>query len=146
MNWIIFISLIILIVVFPFLNYYYFTLKENKYETAILESYDWMKENIQEDAVIMTRNPWELTFHTGIKSIVIPYTDYKETMKLVEKYDVSYIDLSFTDEISKSVHQQNTELIIRQQILELYLGNDTEDFELVYENDLVYIFKIKNKS
>jgi len=146
LNWIIFISLIILIVVFPFLNYYYFTLKENKYETAILESYDWMKENIQEDAVIMTRNPWELTFHTGIKSIVIPYTDYKETMKLVEKYDVSYIDLSFTDEISKSVHQQNTELIIRQQILELYLGNDTEDFELVYENDLVYIFKIKNKS
>ncbi len=141
--WIIFLLITSGIILFPFVNEYYFLLKGNSNEEALVDGFLWIKENTPEDAVIMSRNMIDLTFHTGRKSIATPYADYNRTMALIERYNVTYLEVNFATPTEKALAEMNPDLIIRQQFRELYLGQNTADFELVYSNDLVYVFKRK---
>ena len=64
-------------------------------------------------------------------------------MALIDQYNITYIEIDFTDLPTKALAEMDPDLIIRQQFRELYLGQDTDDFERVYSNDFVYVFERK---
>lgn len=59
---------------------------------ADLDAYDWLKRNTPSDAVVMTRNPWQLNWHSERPALMIPYTTDRETfLRLARRYNVRYL-------------------------------------------------------
>ncbi len=57
-----------------------------------LAAYAWIEQHTPSDAVVMTRNPWQLNWHTSRAAVMIPNTsDYDILMFLARYYDVDYI-------------------------------------------------------
>lgn len=56
-----------------------------------LRAYDWLAANTAPDAVVMTRVPWQLTFYSGRRSVMIPLGGVEEVQRIVEKYGVDYL-------------------------------------------------------
>lgn len=60
--------------------------------TRNVDEYRTVRETLPEDAVVMTQNPWEFTFHTGLKSVIVPYTSSPEVLlKTAERYKVTHL-------------------------------------------------------
>lgn len=59
---------------------------------ADLDAYAWLRRNTPPDAVIMTRNPWQLNWHSERPALMIPYTPDRETfLRLARRYNVRYL-------------------------------------------------------
>lgn len=59
---------------------------------ADLDAYDWLKRTTPPDAVVMTRNPWQLNWHSERPALMIPYTTDPETLlRLARRYNVRYL-------------------------------------------------------
>lgn len=59
---------------------------------ADLDAYAWLKRNTPPDAVVMTRNPWQLNWHSERPALMIPYTTDRETfLHLARRYNVRYL-------------------------------------------------------
>ncbi len=59
---------------------------------ADLDAYAWLKRNTPPDAVMMTRNPWQLNWHSERPALMIPYTTDPETfLQLARRYNVRYL-------------------------------------------------------
>ncbi len=59
---------------------------------ADLDAYAWLKRNTPPDAVVMTRNPWQLNWHSERPALMIPYTTDRETfLRLARRYNVRYL-------------------------------------------------------
>ncbi len=57
-----------------------------------LVAYEWLRENTPPDAVVMTRNPWQLNWHAQRPSLMIPNTaDHDMLFFLGNYYDAQYI-------------------------------------------------------
>jgi hypothetical protein len=57
-----------------------------------VRAYEWLRENTPADAVVMTRNPWQLNWHAQRAAVMIPNTsDYDILLFLAQHYDVDYI-------------------------------------------------------
>jgi 4-amino-4-deoxy-L-arabinose transferase-like glycosyltransferase len=54
--------------------------------------YEQVASIIPQDAIVFTSDPWEFSYHTRIRSVMLPYSD-KDTvlLSLSEKYGVGYI-------------------------------------------------------
>lgn len=52
-------------------------------------------ELLPNDAVVFNNNPWEFSFHTGIKTVVLPYTDSLTLIeKVAKRYGVEYLTIT----------------------------------------------------
>ncbi|MCS6841790.1 MAG: glycosyltransferase family 39 protein [Roseiflexus sp.] len=59
---------------------------------ADLDAYAWLKRNTPPDAVVMTRNPWQLNWHSERPALMIPYTTDREIfLRLAHRYNVRYL-------------------------------------------------------
>jgi 4-amino-4-deoxy-L-arabinose transferase-like glycosyltransferase len=57
-----------------------------------IAAYAWISENIPQDTVIMTRNPWQLNWHTGNPAVMIPNTPEQDMVfYLADYYDAEYL-------------------------------------------------------
>jgi 4-amino-4-deoxy-L-arabinose transferase-like glycosyltransferase len=57
-----------------------------------LVAYAWLREETPPDAVVMTRNPWQLNWHSERPAVMIPNTsDYDILMFLARYYDAEYL-------------------------------------------------------
>jgi len=54
---------------------------------------EWVASNTPPDAVIMSRNPWELSFHGDRRSVMIPYDTLPVIRQIAAQYDVGYLQL-----------------------------------------------------
>lgn len=55
-------------------------------------AYEWLKEHTPEDAVMMTRNPWQLNWHADRPAVMIPNTADEETFAAIARhYEVDYL-------------------------------------------------------
>ncbi len=62
--------------------------------SADLDMYAWLGRNTEPGAVIMTRNPWQLNWHSNRPALMIPYTTDRETLLwLARHYRVRYLVL-----------------------------------------------------
>lgn len=61
---------------------------------ADLDAYAWLRRSTPPNAVVMTRNPWQLNWHSERPALMIPYTTDQETfLRLVRRYHVRYLVL-----------------------------------------------------
>jgi hypothetical protein len=58
-----------------------------------LQAYTWLAENSDPQDVVMTRVPWQLTYYTGRRSVMIPQGGLQEIQGIAEKYGASYLFL-----------------------------------------------------
>lgn len=57
-----------------------------------IAAYAWIAENIPQDTVMMTRNPWQLNWHTGNPAVMIPNTPEQDMVfYLADYYDAEYL-------------------------------------------------------
>jgi 4-amino-4-deoxy-L-arabinose transferase-like glycosyltransferase len=55
-------------------------------------AYEWLAEHTPPDAVVMTRNPWQLNWHARRPAVMIPNTNDRELFDYVaDYYDAEYI-------------------------------------------------------
>src|SRR5262249_2907650 len=85
---------------------------------------EWIGANTPADAVIMTRNPWELSFHSERLSVMIPYDTLDTIKQVAARYGVTYLQLDhLTDPATR-----------RQALAPLYDGPDEwGGFRKVYD-------------
>ena len=68
-------------------------------KTGIVITSEWIKQNTPADAVIMTRAPWELSFHSDRRSVMIPNNIQTLTQlkPVIRDYKVRYLQLNYLD-------------------------------------------------
>jgi hypothetical protein len=54
---------------------------------------EWLRDNTAGNAVIMTRNPWELSFHSERLSVMIPADDLPTILAIARKYGATHLQL-----------------------------------------------------
>ncbi|MFN8537187.1 MAG: glycosyltransferase family 39 protein [Thermomicrobiales bacterium] len=59
---------------------------------------DWLRDNTPGNAVVMTRNPWELSFHGERLSVMIPFNDLPTILAIGKKYGATYLQLDHLTE------------------------------------------------
>lgn len=58
----------------------------------------WVRDNTPADAIVMTRNPWELSFHSERRSVMIPFDDIATITEIGNRYGVTYLQLDHLNE------------------------------------------------
>jgi hypothetical protein len=96
--------------------------------TAIVEAANWARDNLPRDAVVMTRNPWEFTFHSELRTVMIPTGTGFDAALVAQTYGARYLQLD---------HLSNP---IRPYLAPLYKGREPTGFSLVYRNADVLIY------
>lgn len=82
---------------------------------------EWVRANTPPDAVVMTRNPWELAFHSERQAVMIPYDDVPTIGAVAARYGVTYLQLDHLDDVE------------RLALAPLYAGREAFGFRKVYE-------------
>ena len=82
----------------------------------------------------MTSNPWQFSFHTGLRSVMVPYTDNLNSIKRIAiKYGASYIAIIDND--------------LRYTLLkEKLFYKENKMFDIFYDDKNLKIFKIFNNN
>ncbi|MGN6673947.1 MAG: glycosyltransferase family 39 protein [Thermomicrobiales bacterium] len=99
---------------------------------------DWIRANTPASAIIMTRNPWELSFHSDRQAVMIPTDDLATIEASARPYHVTYLQL---DHLNSAAYR-------RAALGPLYAGPENwQGFQKVYdrrgddgEGLLVYTF------
>lgn len=80
---------------------------------ADLNAYAWLKRNTPPDAVVMTRNPWQLNWHSERPALMIPYTTDRETfLRLARRYNVRYLMIDTLQRPEPEVRRMLDALIV----------------------------------
>ncbi len=58
---------------------------------AEIQAYRWLAEHSAPDAVVMTRVPWQFTYYSGRRSVMIPQGSPEEARCIAELYGVDYL-------------------------------------------------------
>jgi hypothetical protein len=94
---------------------------------ADIDAYTWLRENTEPGAVVMTRAPWQLNWHSERPALMVPGTADQEVMlKLARHYEARYL-------VFDSL--QNPDRATRQ-LLDRMVADPALGFELVYESPM----------
>lgn len=85
---------------------------------------EWVRDNTPREAVIMSRNPWELSWHGEREAVMIPFDDLATIQAVVARYGVTHLQLD---------HLRDTRLR-RAALAPLYRGEEVLGFRKVYDN------------
>jgi len=58
----------------------------------------WVRDNTPAEAIVMTRNPWELSFHSERRSVMIPFDNIATIREIGQRYGVTYLQLDHLNE------------------------------------------------
>ncbi len=67
---------------------------------ALVVVSDWLQANTPPDAVIMTRNPWEVSWHSGRRTVMLPLGSLDDIYAVMRQYHVSYLELDHLNDPS----------------------------------------------
>lgn len=105
--------------------------------TPLIETGNWIKENIPESAVISSYEP-QIAHYSGHRWVNMPYTNYTTSMGLLKKYAVSY--MVFHDFYWTRYHPQMDFLLDTMDV--------PQNLEIVSEREIkgynIRIYKIKD--
>ncbi len=60
---------------------------------AMVAVSDWLAQNTPADAVIMTRNPWEVSWHSERRTVMLPLGSLDDVYAVMRQYHVTYLEL-----------------------------------------------------
>ncbi len=85
---------------------------------------EWVRDNTPGGTVVMTRNPWEFSFHSERQSVMIPYDDIATIETIAARYGATYLQLD-------NLKRRDTQ---RPDLAPLYVGPDEwRGFRKVYD-------------
>jgi 4-amino-4-deoxy-L-arabinose transferase-like glycosyltransferase len=76
----------------------------------MVELSNWLKANTSPDAVVMTRNPWEVSWHSERRAVMLPLGSADDVYAVMRQYGVTVLALDHINDTST----------IRQSLLPLY--------------------------
>lgn len=91
----------------------------------IVEASHWLKENTPPGAVIMTRNPWEVSWHSERRTVMLPLGTLDEIYAVMRQYGVTVLELDHVNDPST----------IRQSLLPLYSYRELPGITRLYNPD-----------
>jgi hypothetical protein len=95
-----------------------------------LAAYAWLRENTPPDAVMMTRIPWQLNWHTERPAVMIPYTADRDMLRyLADYYDAEYLILENQLRVKGDAAANLAPLIGAH---DAPVGTTVDEFTLVY--------------
>ncbi|HEU5087980.1 MAG TPA: hypothetical protein VFT99_11060, partial [Roseiflexaceae bacterium] len=102
--------------------------------SADLDTYAWLRGNTQSGDVMMTRNPWQLNWHSERPALMIPYTtEPAQLLRLAQHYGARYLVLD-------SLQRPEPEV---RSMLNRMLADPKLGFEEVYRSP-VYVAQYNN--
>jgi hypothetical protein len=84
---------------------------------------EWIARNTPPAAVVMTRVPWQITWHSGRRTVMIPLAPAEGIVETIERYGVHYL----------LVDRLNQTAIRREALGPLYDGREALGFTKVQE-------------
>lgn len=101
---------------------------------AMVELANWLKANTPPDAVVMTRNPWEVSWHSERRAVMLPLGSREEVYAVMRQYGVTVLALDH-------INDPGT---IRQSLLPLYSFKDLPGISPRYDpgNDAYLVFSV----
>jgi hypothetical protein len=60
----------------------------------------WLEANTPPDAVIMTRNPWEISWHSNRQTVMLPLGSFEDIQAVIKQYGVTMIELDHLNDTS----------------------------------------------
>lgn len=96
-----------------------------------LQAYRWLAEHSEPDEVIMTRVPWQVTYYTDRRTVMIPQDGLEDTRQIAELYGVDYL---FMDGDARGKRAQ----------LNQALQHDSP-WALIYDQEGVQIYSLESE-
>jgi hypothetical protein len=86
--------------------------EEPQLYAADLDVYAWLRANTPSDAVMMTRNPWQLNWHSERPALMIPYTtDRRQLVQIAQYYHARYLVLDSLQRPDPEIRQMLNALV-----------------------------------
>lgn len=94
----------------------------------------WLKANTPADAVIMTRNPWEVSWHSDRRTVMLPLGSLDDVYAVIRQYHVTYLELDHINDLST----------LRESLRPLYSFKPMPGFTPLYNpgNDAYLVFAV----
>jgi hypothetical protein len=113
--------------------------------TGIVLAADWLKENTPSDAVVMSRNVWELSFHSQRLGVMTPNNATLDQVKEVMRaYGVRYLQLDHLNADDRVINRQWGQRQAFWNLLDRNKANDA-NFKLVYDRNDFLIYEWNGK-
>jgi len=95
---------------------------------------DWLKANTPPDAVVMTRNPWEVTWHSDRRTVMLPLGSTDDIYAVMRQYGVTVLALDHINDAST----------IRPNLDDLYKFKALPGITPLYDphNDFFLVFRV----
>jgi hypothetical protein len=120
--------------------------------TSFTVAMDWLSANSGPDDVVMTRDPWELNWHTRRKAVMIPNDDLATIERVAREYGATLLQLGGpTDGIDVSQcppegASGRYPTGSRPALGQLYCGYERPGYEKVYQNGDLVIYRLTGSS
>ena len=93
-------------------------------------TYDWLEQHTEPDAVVMTRVPWQLNWHSDRSALMIPYTTKRvKFLQLARYYRARYLVFDVGT-------RPDTKFV--QPFLQKMVDDRTLGFEVAYTSPVLY--------
>ncbi len=116
--------------------------------TGIVTAANWIKDNTPPDAVVMSRNVWELSFHSNRKSVMTPNgADLNQIKSVMREYKASYLQLDHLEEDDRTLNRVWGQrralwpLLDRKQTFGSFKKEDYDGFQLVYNKGGLLVYQ-----
>jgi 4-amino-4-deoxy-L-arabinose transferase-like glycosyltransferase len=105
--------------------------------TGIVITSDWIKTSLPRNAVIMTRVPWQLSFHAERNSVMIPNNimQLEQLRPILQDYKVTHLQLNYLD-------TGDTLWRERPALFKLINREPVQGFKLVYQQGDFLVYEI----
>jgi hypothetical protein len=119
--------------------------------TGIVTTANWIKQNTPSDAVIMSRNVWELSFHSERKSVMTPNgvsaNQLDQVKDVMRRYGVSYLELDHLEPDDRDINRQWGQRAAFWPLLDRQGGKAKgyEGFKLVYDKGGLLVYQWDGK-
>ena len=118
--------------------------------TSFTVAMDWLVQNSTPVDVVMTRDPWELNWHSRRRAVMIPFDDLTTIKEVAQRYGVTMLQLGGpTDGINVANCPADANATggfptgTRPALGKLYCGYEIPGFTLVYKNGDLTIYRLK---
>lgn len=109
--------------------------------TGFVTAMQWLKANSAPSDVVMTRDPWELNWYTGLKAVMIPNDNLPVIERTMRQYGATMLQLGGpVDGID--VRRCPSTMGSRPALGTLYCGEPRGGFSLVYREGGLTIYRL----
>jgi hypothetical protein len=111
--------------------------------TGMVITANWLKQNTPANAVIMSRNVWELSFHSERQSVMTPNkANLSQVKQVMRDYGARYLELDHLNPDDRNINRQWGQ---RQVFWPLLDRQPDQNFKLIYDKNDFLVYEWNGK-